>query len=139
MKQTLNTVLPPTIQTKFCFTSTKLPSKFSTKDKTKPEHTHNIVYMTNCPDENCPSTYIGETARRLDESRKDHAGRDKNSHVSKHSIETGHSTITIDNFTILGRNFQNNWERKIQEALLIRKHNPTLNIQDKSIENKLLN
>ena len=38
-----------------------------------------------CPDPTCKSTYIGETARRLEERVKDHTGRDHNSHLLKHS------------------------------------------------------
>ena len=47
--------------------------------------------MIECPDPDCNSTYIGETARRIEERHKDHTGRDRNSHIYKHSIETGHT------------------------------------------------
>ena len=38
---------------------------------------HNLVYKINFPD--CSATYIGETARRLEERVQDHTKRDKNS------------------------------------------------------------
>ena len=37
MKRTIKTILPPTIDTKICFTSTKLSSKFNFTDKTESE------------------------------------------------------------------------------------------------------
>ena len=42
-----------------------------------------------CSPENCNENYIGESARRLDERMKDHNGRDRNSHLFKHSVESG--------------------------------------------------
>ena len=38
------------------------------------------------------STYIGESSGRLEERVVEQAGRDRSSHVSKHSIEMGHKT-----------------------------------------------
>ena len=40
--------------------------------------------------------YIGEIARRLKERVKDHNGRDKSSHLVKHSIESGHNPVYND-------------------------------------------
>ena len=57
----------------------------------------------------------------------------------KHSIETGHPVTSLHDFKIIGRNFRSSWGRKLEEALLIKKHNPALNIQEKSVTIKLLN
>ena len=114
LKRSINPILPPSVDTKICFTSTKLSSKFSFKDKTQTKHEHNIVYMVECPDQTCSSTYIGETAWRLHERVTDHSGRDKNSHLLKHAIETGHPTTSIEHFKIIGRNYRNGWGRKLE-------------------------
>ena len=42
-----------------------LSSKFNLKDREKLENVHDVVYQAKCPD--CFETYIGETARRLEE------------------------------------------------------------------------
>ena len=71
---------------------------------------------------------------------KDHSGRDKNSHLVKHSIETGHSAVTINDFEIIGSAYRNNYQKwKVAEALYIKELKPSLNVQEKSIPLKLLN
>ena len=47
-----------------------------------------MIYQGKCPVENCVDYYIGETARRVNEIVADYAGRDTNSHLLKHSIES---------------------------------------------------
>ena len=80
----------------------KLSSCFNIKDKSPLIHKHNLVYKYNCAD--CSSTYIGETARRLEERVLDHNKRDKNSHVLKHSRERNHRDITINDIKVLSKN-----------------------------------
>ena len=85
-------------------------------------------------------TYIGEVGRRITERIKDQNGRDKNSHMVKHSIETGHDAVTSHNFKIIGNGYRNNnKKRKIAEALFIKEYKPPLNVQEKSVPLKLLN
>ena len=99
-----------------------------------------ILYYTECPVEQCNKNYIGEIRRRISERIIDHAGRDSNSYVYKHCIETGHRSPDISDFKIIGINFcKNVFKRKIAEALLIKQLKPTLNKQEKSIELKLFN
>ena len=112
---------------KVAYKSKKLRSFFSVKDETEKKHKHNLVYRVTCPE--CPASYIGEAGRRLEERVEDHGGRDKHSHVLKHSINRGHQKVTINNFTIIGNNFRSEDHRKISEAFFIRKHKPTINIQ----------
>ena len=139
MNRSLKPILPPTVQTKICYTSTRLSSKFNFKDKTKINHIHNIIYKAECPYPSCQSSYIGETARRIETRIKEHSGKDINSHLLKHAIETGHPTTTLKDFKIIGQNFRNKWERKIGEALYIKRLKPDLNIQEKSFSIQLLN
>ena len=60
--------------------------------------TSSTVYV-GCPD--CDYVYIGESGRRIEERVLDHAGRDRNSHVYKHSLTNGHTGISIDNVEII--------------------------------------
>uniref|UniRef100_UPI001C078ED7 hypothetical protein n=1 Tax=Acinetobacter baumannii TaxID=470 RepID=UPI001C078ED7 len=83
--------------------------------------------------------YIGESCRRLEERVKDHSERDRNSHVLKHSLETGHRTIDIGNTKILNSNYKNYFKRKVSEAIYIKQKQPSLNIQDNSVPLKLFN
>ena len=107
-----------------------------TKDKTLREHDNSIVYKVKCPD--CAETYIGETARRLSVRVKEH-GKDITSHVRRHTLHTGHQTVDQRDFKVIIRNNSNdNFRRKILEALIIKDQKPSLNKQECSISLKLL-
>ena len=57
-----------------------------------------------------------------------------NSHIYKHSIETGHEVRQKD-FKIIGTNYKgNDKKRKVAEALLIKQFKPSLNRQKKALE-----
>ena len=56
---------------------------------------------------------------------ENHNGRDKNSHLVKHSIEPGHDPVCHGNFRILDKGYNNTFKRQVAEALLIRKHKPS--------------
>ena len=86
VKRYVNKILPKKVQT--AFTGKRLSSCFKTKDRTKFEHQHDIIYQVKCSAENCSDDYIGESARRIIERVKDHGGRDTKSHVLKHSSES---------------------------------------------------
>ena len=49
-------------------------------------------------------TMFGETGRRMSERVIDHNGRDKNSHIFKHSVEREHRPPSLQEFSILGGN-----------------------------------
>ena len=83
------------------FTGTKLGTKFNIKDKTSKEHQHDLAYSVVCPDLNCNEGYNGEIGRQLIERVHKHSGKDVDSHVFKHSIETNHPTVTIDDIHVL--------------------------------------
>ena len=77
---------------------------------------------------------IGESARHVIERVKDHGGRDTKSHAEKEHVE-----VTQEDFKIISSHFENNrLERKITETL-IKHERPSLNVQDQSVELKLLN
>jgi len=127
LKKTVNKIFDKKLVTQVTFKSKKLSSCFNVKDTTQTKHNHNVVYKVKCPD--CPATYIGEAGRRLQERVNDHGGRDKYSHVLKHSIERGHNKVNIENFSLLGKNFKTEGQRKTSEAFYIKRQKPTINVQ----------
>ena len=89
---------------------------------------------------NCVDDYIGETARRVNKRIVDNAGRDSNSHLLKHSIESGHKTLEAVDYKIIRTWYcKNTMKRKLSEALFIKELKPTLNKKEKSVPFKLLN
>ena len=117
----------------------KLGSLFQTKDQNIFEHKHDLIYHEKCPAENCVDDYIGETARRFDERIADHTGRHTNSHLLKHSIESGYKPLeeAVDYKIIGTRHRKNIMKRKLSEALFIKELKPTLNKEKKSLPLKL--
>ena len=99
-----------------------------------------MVYYADCPNEKCRENYIGESGRRISESIKDHNGRDRKSHILRHSVESGHVNVSYEDFKIIAQNFNNNhMKRRAAESLLIKEKRPTLNRHDKSVPLKLFN
>ena len=132
MKRYVNKILPENIKVQTVFTGKRLSGCFKTKDRTKFEHQHNIIYQVKCSAESCWDGYIGESARRIIERVK--------YHVLKHISEKEQVEVTKEDFKITGSHFKNNrLKRKIAEALLIKQEHPSLNVQDQSAKLKLLN
>ena len=71
----------------------------------------------------CDEEYTGESARNFGERFKEHIKAP--SPIHDHVNISGH-TVTIEDFSILGREDQN-FLRTIKEALYIRANNPSLN------------
>ena len=70
----------------------------------------------------------------------DHGGRDQKSHLYRHAVVNKHRNARYDDFKIVVSGFRSNtFKRKVAEALLIKELQPTLNVQEKSIELKLFN
>ena len=139
MKRLSNTIKRtlPNTTTRVTYKGTRLSSKFNLKDREKLENVHDVVYQAKCPD--CSETYIGETARRLEERVEEHAKKDKNSHLLRHARLKGHRPVSMDDFSILSKNFKNYYSRKISEAIAIKKNKPSLNKQDMSVPIVLFN
>ena len=135
MKKKIKEKLTDQISTRVIYTTTKLNSKFKTKDQTKFEHKNNLVYQCECPD--CHKKYVGETSRRLIERLIDHNKRDNRSHVLNLSKEEQHTHIWKENIEIIGNNYKNKIKRKISESYFIRDIKPELNKQDTSFPLKL--
>ena len=73
--------------------SKKLGSYFNIKDFTKLEHQHDLTYFTQCAHVNCDETYLGETARRLQERVLSFARKDRKSNMVKHSMDKCHPLV----------------------------------------------
>ena len=98
--------------------SKKLGSFFNIKDQTKLEHNNDLTYLVKCPEKSCSEKYLGETARRINERVLEHAGKDKKSHMLQHTLQSGHPSVSINEFKKLGKGFNNNRvKRKISGAL----------------------
>ena len=116
MKRHVNKILPEHVKVQTAFAGKRQSSCFKTKDRTKFEHWHDIIYQVKCSAENCSNDYIGESARRIIERVKDHGGRDTKSHVLKHNSEKEHVEVTQEGLKIIGSKFKNNrLKRKIAD------------------------
>ena len=135
MKKTL----PESVKTIITYQNKKLSSKFPTKDKTGFQHQNNLVYYSQCPNDQCKEDYVGESGRRIEERIIDHKKRDKNSHLLKHSRDAGYNHLWYKDFKVLGTNHRFTFKRKISEALFIKQLKPSLNVKEKSIELHLYN
>ena len=114
-------VLPENHLSRHAYRSKKLGSFFNIKDQTKFEHSNDLIYLVKCPEKTCSEDYLGETARRINEKVLEHAGKDKKSHMLQHTLQSGHPSVSLNEFKILGKGFDNNRvKRKISEALLFK-------------------
>ena len=50
-------------------------SSLNIKNQTKLEHKHDYTYLVECPENTRLETYLGETARRLNERIMEHAAK----------------------------------------------------------------
>ena len=93
------------------------------KDKDPITNKSGVIYRYKCSEDGCEEEYIGESARTFAERFKEH--QKSPSPMHNHGNISGH-TVTINNFTIIGREDQN-LIRAIKEALFIRVNDPSLN------------
>ena len=69
----------------------------------------------------CSENYLEKTAKAIKERVLRHAGKDKKSHMLRHTLQSGHHSVSLNEFKILGKGFNNNKvKRKISEVLLIK-------------------
>ena len=117
-----------------------MESFLNIKNQTKLEHDNDLTYLVKCPENTCLENYFGVTARRINERVLEHAGKDKKSNMLRHTLQSGHPSVSLNEFKTLGKGFNNNRvKRKISEALLIKQYQPTLNTQENSISLELFN
>ena len=93
------------------------------KDKDPILKRSGVIYTYKCGRVDCDHEYIGESARNFEERFKEHLKAP--SPIHDHINISGHS-VTIDNFSILGREDQN-LARLIIESMYIRANKPSLN------------
>ena len=118
------------IDVKLVFTSTKIGSYFTAKDKTPESLISCVVYKFVCS--SCNATYIGETHRHFHQRCNEHLLIDKMSSVYKHihSSKACFTSATLSSFSILDR-ANTKFQLKIKEGLYIKKLDPILNKQIK--------
>ena len=93
------------------------------KDKDPITNKSGVIYRYKCCEDGCEEEYIGESARTFAERFKEH--QKSPSPIHDHCNILGHK-VTINNFTIIGREDQN-LSRAIKEALFIRVNDLFLN------------
>ena len=114
LEKQLKRLLPNNAKSNIVFSGTKLSSNFNVKSPEPFTEKHDVIYRSVCATESCNEDYVGECARSLYESVKDHNGCDHLSHLVKHAGETGHLPVDTANFEVIGRGYRNN-ARKIAE------------------------
>ena len=95
----------------------------ASKDKDPIQKKSGIIYRYKCDRVECDEEYIGESSRTYGQRFREHLKTP--SPIFGHLNNTGHN-VTIDNFSIVGREDQN-LMRTIKEALYIKVNNPSLN------------
>ena len=133
-------LLPQNHTAQHVYISRKLGSAFGIKDQTKLVHKKDLTYLVKCPENTCSETYLSEAARRLNERIMERAVKDNKSHMLKHTLQSGHPSVSPNDFRILQKGYNNNKvKRKISETLLIRKQGTSLNIHENSVPLELFN
>ena len=134
LTRSINRLTSGQLASKVVYKSTRLGECFNIKDTTKLDHRHDLVYKIECPDNKCKEIYIGETKRRLSVRVNEHSGKDRQSLVAKHTLDSGHGKVSMNNVSVLGRcQSGNSYKRKILESLYIKREKPSLNIQIASV------
>ena len=110
-------------------------SLFPTKDKVPLHIRSNVIYKYQCEaSDECTSSYVGSTKRRLKERMCEHKGisfltgqelSDPKSSILVHSRKTGHPVLE-ESFKIIG-NCRPDDSILILESVLIKYHRPDLN------------
>ena len=87
-------VLPENHISRHAYSSKKLGSFFNIKDQTKLEHNNHLTYLVKCPEKTCSENYLGDTARSINDRVLKHAGKDKKSHMSRYTLQSGHPSVS---------------------------------------------
>ena len=132
LENTLKRTIDNKINYRIVHTGTKLSRYFSLKDKVDDKHLSNFVYRHPCRNKRCDDDYIGETGRRKEKRTGEHAGKDKDSEIFKHSQKTKHPKAKYRDFEVLATNYPIRYKRRLAEAMFIRDLKPSLNRQKDS-------
>ena len=131
IKQHIKPATDYNINTNTYFKPTKLGNCFSTRQRKHNTNTNNVVYQFKCTERNCNVSYIGYTTNTLLTRCKQHryTGSSIRSHFAyEHLINPPQTDTLINNFHIIFRT-NNILDLKIAESLLIKQHNPFINIK----------
>ena len=101
MKKRMKTLLETGCVFKYAYVGNKLSTCFCVKDITEFKHNHDIIYQGRYPKIGCNDHYLGETGCRISERVLGYAERDPNSHLFKHSVESGHPSLDKDSYKII--------------------------------------
>jgi hypothetical protein len=76
-------------------------------------HQHNLIYKIECPTTDCPTSYIGETGRRISLRIKEHSnGNNKASRIVQRTLDKGHVPIRLRQCSILSNNIKNSIRKR---------------------------
>ena len=115
MKKMIKILLPTDIVIKIADIGNKLSTYFHLKDVSAP------IYQGRYPETGCIDHQLGETGRKVSERVLNHVGGDTNSHLFKHSVQSGHSVLDMSNYKIIQKGYENIVRKgKIAEAFLIK-------------------
>ena len=115
------------IECNIVFKTRKLSSFFSLKTLVPLELRSMAVYSFSCPDAQDKPLYIGKTTRHLISRIKEHKAR-RDSSIFDHLSSCNSHANFFKNFKILATT-RSDFDLKISESLLIKKHRPHLNIK----------
>ena len=94
-------------------------------DKIPTQLCQDVVYQWTCSEDNCNSSYIGESSRCLESRVKEH-NISSTSTIFQHSITNNHCKADICQFKIIDQD-KKQVSREAREAIHIRRNNPALN------------
>ena len=93
----------------------------------KDQHKHDLIYYSKCPEPTCKEDYLGETGRRIIERSTDHWGKDKQSHLLRHALNSNYKAVDLKDLKIIDSSYHNNrFKNKISGALYIKQYKPSL-------------
>ena len=116
-------ILPENHLSRHAYRSKKLESFFDIKSQTKLEHYNDLAYLVKCSEKTCSENYLGKITRRIKERVLELAGKDKKSHLLRDTLQSGHPAVSLNDFKVLGKGFNNNRvKRKISLALSIKQY-----------------
>ena len=116
------------IEVKFIFTTSKIGTYFSVKDRIPDHLVAMVVYKFVCA--NCNVCYVGETSRHLATRINEHLNSDKSSHIYKHlQLHVNCKEANdVSSFSVLDH-AKTSYQLKLKEALHISFAKPELNKQ----------
>ena len=95
IKKRIKSLLPTDTVTKIAYVGNKLSIFFRVKGITEFKHNHDIICQGICPEIVCNDHYLEATCRRISKRVLDYAGRNPNSHIFKHFVESEHPVLDI--------------------------------------------